>query len=404
MPGEMGRRKKSQNKLWSRGGRTLPEVEAFTAGEDYVLDLELVEYDCVASIAHAKMLAHIGILKQGEARRLTDELNAIRRLHQQGRFAIQPEQEDVHTAIEQHLTRKLGSLGKKIHTARSRNDQVLAALRLYYKDRLQALRGRIDSLMRAFDGFNRGFGRQKFPGYTHTRKAMPTTFGIWSNAYRDAMRDNLILLHAVHKLIDQSPLGTGAGYGVPLRIDRNFTARMLGFGRVQRNPIYTQHSRGKFEAMLLHVCCQVLFDLNRCAGDIIFYSMPEIGYVQLPGSLTTGSSIMPQKKNPDVLELVRANYHTVVGQIVQVQSVVSNLISGYHRDVQVTKEPVMKGLTITINSLAIMEVVFKHLSVDGVRCNAALTEDMFATEEVYALVERGVPFRDAYRRIAKKYT
>ncbi len=222
--------------------------------------------------------------------------------------------------------------------------------------------------------------------------------------FQDSLSDNQSFLKSVRRIIDQSPLGTGAGYGVPLKLDRKYSAKILGFSKVQKNPMYVQHSRGKFEAMLLHLLSQIMYDLNRCASDIIFFSIPELGYLELPAQITTGSSIMPHKKNPDVLELVRAKYHTVAALELQVRNTTANLISGYHRDVQETKEPVIRSFTIVASSLFIMSIVFDKVTAQPDVCAAAMTDELFAVEEVYSLVTQGVPFRDAYRRVARKFS
>jgi argininosuccinate lyase len=403
MPGGTRQTDNPSDTLWSLNRSGSHDIEIFTSGDDHILDRYLIEYDCIASIAHVRMLNRIGVLKKNESKKLIRELNIIRKLGREGKFAVTPEQEDVHTAIEQHLTRKLGDLGKQIHTGRSRNDQILTALRLYYKDHLGQLGVRLRELRASMMKFKKSYGRITFPGYTHTRKAMPSTFGMWSGAYYDSLSDDLVLLKTVMRIIDQSPLGTGAGYGIPMKLDRGYTARLLGFSRIQKNPVYVQHSRGKFEMLLLHLLSHIMYDLNRCAADIIFYSIPELGYLQLPEFFTTGSSIMPQKQNPDVLELIRARYHTVAAGQFQVGTTAANLISGYHRDIQETKEPVMKSIAITKASVYMMSRVFQYLSVDRNACTAALTDELFATERVYTLVAQGVPFRDAYRRIAARY-
>ncbi len=390
-------------KLWQKETPIDQQIETFTVGNDYILDFKLVPYDCLASQAHAKMLAKIGILTEEESARLVLELDKIAEQAKAGIFKILPEQEDCHTAIENRLVEKLGELGKKIHTARSRNDQVLTALRLYYKDALESCQESVTALSTSIERFVQKYGQIALPGYTHTRKAMPSSITMWGGAFVAAMQDNLSLVDASMNMIDQCPLGTAAGYGVPLEIDREFTASELGFGRVQENPVYAQLSRGKLEATMLHTQSQIMLDLNRFASDLIFFSMPEIGYFSLPTDLCTGSSIMPQKQNPDVLELVRAKYHSVFACEMQLRTTTANLISGYHRDLQLTKEPTMKGLEITNSSLAIVTLVFERLSVDETKCKEGLTEEVFATEEVYRLVAEGAPFREAYRRVAGRY-
>lgn len=403
MSGVRKKGRDTSSKLWGRGYELDKQVEEFTVGEDPTLDQQLVRYDCLASIAHAKMLGRIGILEEEEVQRLVKELNDIIALDKQGKFEILREQEDCHTAIENHLTKRLGDLGKKIHAARSRNDQVLTALRLYYKEELAECKELVIALIERITKFLKRLGKIKFPGYTHTRKAMPSSIDLWGNAFIEAMKDNLRVVDLALQLIDQSPLGTGAGYGVPLEIDREYTARVLGFTRVQENPIYAQNSRGKFESTLLHALTQIMFDLNKIASDLILFTIPELGYFELPEELCTGSSIMPQKKNPDVLELLRARYHLVVSYEFQIKNITGNLLSGYNRDLQLTKGPTMRGLRITKESLSVMALVFESLRINEENCSKALTEDIYATEELYRLVKKGVPFREAYKIVSHKY-
>lgn len=390
-------------KLWQKDYKLNKRIEEFTVGADYIWDQNLVIYDCIASIAHAKMLGKIGILDGEEVQKLVKEINHIIELDRKGKFKISKEQEDCHTAIETHLTKKLGDLGKKIHTARSRNDQVLTALRLYYKDQLQECKGLINKLTKEIKKFVKIYGEIKFPGYTHSRKAMPSSVALWGGSFTDAMEDNLAGLDFALEYVDQSPLGTGAGYGIPLGIDRKYTAKLLGFKNVQENPIYTQNSRGKYESTILHILSQIMFDLNKIASDLILFSITELGYFELPEEFCTGSSLMPQKKNPDVLELLRARYYVVVSYEFQIKNIIGNLLSGYNRDLQLTKEPTMKGLEITKESLDIMSLVFSKLKVNKKKCEQALIKDIYATEEVFELVKTGIPFREAYKTISKKY-
>ncbi len=388
-------------KLWQKDASLDKEVESFTVGNDYLLDQALVKYDCLASIAHAKMLGMIGVLSKQEVKDIVAELNRIQALEQAGEFKILPDQEDCHTAIELHLTRELGELGKKIHTGRSRNDQVLTALRLLYRDQLQACRSAADKLVAALKQLAGRYPRVSFPGYTHTRKAMPSSIPQWAGAYRDALGDDLKLLATTDRISDQSPLGSGAGFGVPIKVDRQLTAKLLQFKKVQKNPVYVQLSRGKFEGIILNALAQIMLDLNRMATDLIFFSLPENGYLELPSEFCTGSSIMPQKKNPDVLELVRGNYHLVSACEAQIRATVANQISGYHRDLQLTKEPTLKGFATTLASLSIMALVTANLVVNKQNCARGLTPDIFATERAYELVKRGVSFRDAYQTVAR---
>jgi len=389
-------------KLWDKGYDLNKQIETFTVGLDYQLDQDLVYYDCVASKAQADMLEAGQLLTPDEASQLRDALDEIIQLHIQGDFAISPSQEDCHTAIEEHLTLKLGDVGKKIHTARSRNDQVLTALRLFYKDKLVEIEELREELIIALKVFLTSYGHIAYPGYTHMQKAMPSSFGLWASAFIDSMSDNGLMLATATQILDQSPLGTAAGYGVPLEIDRSLAARSMGFAKVQDNPIYAQFSRGKLEVHLIQVLSQMTFDLNKIASDLILFNMDEFSFVTLPDEFCTGSSIMPQKKNPDVLELLRAKHHEVTACGFQVSSTISNLISGYNRDVQLTKEPTMKALKITKESMEISILLFQHLQVNADACEQAMTPELFATERAYKLVKAGVPFRDAYQQVARE--
>ncbi len=388
-------------KLWDKGEPLDKQVEAFTVGEDPALDGQLVPYDCAASKAHARMLAEIGVLSEAELADLLAGLDEIVRLHAAGEFEIAAADEDCHTAIESFLTDRCGEAGKKIHTARSRNDQVLTAMRLYEKDAAAEIAGAIDGLIVAIDGQRAKHNGVALPGLTHTRKAMPASIDMWFGAYAAALADDKRLLATVADIIDQSPLGSGAGFGVPLQIDRDATAKELGFGSVQPT-MYCQNSRGKFEAMLIDGAGQVMMDLARMADDLILLSMPTFGFFSLPTELTTGSSIMPHKQNPDVLEVIRAYRGVAVGASVTVKTICDGLISGYHRDLQLTKGPVMRTLTITLQCVTMMTLVFARLVIDTDRCKAAMTDELLATEKVYDLVRQGMAFRDAYRQVAKE--
>jgi len=387
-------------KLWDKGIELNQQIEAYTVGEDYVLDQDLLYYDCVASKAHAGMLEQARLLTPRECELIKNELDVIIQLQADGKFTITPAQEDCHTAIEEHLSSVLGAVGKKIHTARSRNDQVLTALRLYYRDKLTEISQVNQQLKDALGQFVQTNGEVAYPGYTHMQKAMPSSFGLWGTAYIHGLEDDTVLLEAVATIMDQCPLGTAAGYGVPLNINRQYAAEELGFARVQENPIYTQYSRGKFEGMLIHALSQVTADLNKMANDLILFNMQEFAFIKLPDQFYTGSSIMPQKKNPDVLELLRAKHHVVTACEYQVTNITSNLISGYNRDLQLTKEPVMKAFKITLESLKIATLIIQNLSLDLNNCEQAMSADLFATERTYELVKQGIPFRDAYQQIA----
>jgi argininosuccinate lyase len=390
--------------LWEKGYSVDDDILAFSAGDEYLLDQRLVPYDCRASIAHATMLESIGAIDATECRTLVKGLTEIIRLHAAGEFTIRREQEDCHTAIEEWLTAHIGEVGKKIHVGRSRNDQVLTALRLYEKEELANTRELLGAFRHALTAKSVAHAEVPMPGFTHMRRAMPTTIGTWFAAFADAVEDDRLMLESADGLVDRSPLGTGAGYGVPVfELNRAMTADAMEFGGLLENPIHAHMTRGKYEALILSLLAQVLLDLNRLATDLLLFSMTEFGFIKLPKDLCTGSSIMPQKTNPDVLELVRGKYHFVVGEEHKVKGLIGNLMTGYQRDLGLTKEPVFRGFDTTKACLRIMCHVVERIEVDAGACEAAMADDLYATEAAYKLVKEGVPFRDAYRRIGEKY-
>ena len=391
-------------KLWQKDYDLNTEIEKFTVGNDYLLDEKLAAFDCKASIAHAKMLKNIGILKDSELKKLTEGLNEIINLHSKGKFEIKQEDEDCHTAIENFLVKKYGDLGKKIHTARSRNDQVLTALRLYEKDELVKIKELLNRLKEKLEKIAGDYGTVPIPGYTHMQKAMPSSINQWLGCFVSSINDDIKLLNFIYELIDHSPLGSAAGFGVPVfNVDKKLTADLMGFSKVIENPMYAQMSRSKFEASIMHTLSQIMFSLNKLSTDLMMFSMKEFGYVNLPDEFCTGSSIMPQKKNPDVLELMRAKYHVVLGEEFKIKSLVSNLMLGYNRDIQLTKEPLMDSIETTKSCLKIMCLLLEKLKINEKKCKEAMSDELFATEEVYKLVKNGVPFREAYKKIGKKY-
>jgi len=390
-------------KLWQKTRHLDKEVERFTVGRDYIIDQELIYYDCIASKAHVRMLGKIGILDKKEVNNLLRGFDKIIELDKKGKFEIRLEDEDCHTAIENFLIDEVGDAGKKIHTGRSRNDQVLTAIRLYCKAKLNDCLESIRNTLAHIRVFIDQFGEIPMPGYTHTRKAMPSSVGLWAGAFRDSLTDDLDLVQAVLKLIDQNPLGTGAGYGIPLPLDREMTTAELGFAKTQKNSIYAQNSRGKFESFILSVLGQIMLDINKLATDLVLFTLPSMAYFILPEEFLTGSSIMPQKKNPDVLELLRGKYHEVFAYEIQLKNTTVNLISGYHRDIQLTKEAVIRGFNTVLGSIYMTGLIFQNLKVIEENCEVAMTDELFAAEKAYRLVLQGVPFRDAYREIGKQY-
>ena len=387
-------------KLWEKGVGFDKKIESFTVGNDNDLDQILLPYDCEASIAHVKMLNKMKYLNDNESDKLIKELNFILEESKSGNFKIKKSHEDCHTAIEDQLVNTCGDSGKKIHTARSRNDQVLTALRLYYRESIDDVKKLLIDLIKSLELFSDKNGKIQFPGYTHMQKAMPSSVQLWSNAYIESMNDDLKLLQTAYALINQSPLGSGAGFGVPINIDRKFLAKELKFDSVQDNPIYCQLSRGKFELYIINIFTQIMFSINRIASDIVLFCTDEFKFFSLPDEFCSGSSIMPNKRNPDVLELLRGSYSILIGYQSQIQSLSQNLISGYNRDIQLSKEPTMRSFDLIKNCLDINTLVISGLIVNEENCKKAMTDELFATEQAYNMVKEGIPFRQAYRKIA----
>ena len=393
-------------KIWGRksGTKTNEKVEDYTVGIDYILDLELLPYDIAGTIAHAKMLQKIKILTPKELSILIKGLNEILTLWKKGKFKIDKSQEDGHTAIEAYLTEKYGDVGKKVHTGRSRNDQSLTMTRLFSKEKLLKIKIEIENLITEIDKQNKKFGKIKMPGYTHMQRAMPSSVGMWLGSFHDSLKDDLLLVEATIKIIDQNPLGSAAGYGEnTLGLDRKFTTREMGFARVQENPIYCGVSRGKFENIILQTVSTVMFDIGKISSDLLLFTTREFDFFSLPDSFRTGSSIMPQKKNYDVLELVRGNVAIFNGYQDQISNVIKNLPSGYNRDFQLTKEPYLKGIKLAIETIGVITLVVKNLEVKKENLESACTKELYATDEAYRLVKGGMNFRDAYREVKENF-
>jgi len=386
-------------KLWQKTVDLDAEIENYTVGNDYILDIELVEADVLGSIAHAKMLSAIGILTDEEFGRLRAALTGVLELHRRGEFRIERSQEDVHTAVESYLTDKLGDLGKKIHTGRSRNDQVLVDTRLYTRDRLLDVSREAILLADTLAAFAQEHREVPMPGRTHTQRAMPSSVGLWAGAFAESLADDLRLLQTAAELNDQCPLGSAASYGVALPLDRRMVAELLGFAKVQNNVLYANNSRGKMEAIVLFALTEIMHDLAKLANDLIFFSIPELGYFTLPEKYCPGSSIMPQKKNPGPLELIRAKSAAVEAALFRILHITRALPSGYNRDFQETKEPLMQGLSITTASLKVARLIFNNLAVNTDTLLKSFTPELFAADEALEMAQRGIPFRDAYRQI-----
>lgn len=386
-------------KLWQKNWTLNKELEAFETKDDLELDGELVPYDVYGSLAHAAMLRKIGILSAAEFRQARQGLLRALSLHAEGKFRLVAGDEDAHTKIENYLTKQYGAVGRKIHTGRSRNDQVLTALRLLTADKLLDIEAELAGLAAAFAGFAKKYEFMPMPGYTHMQRAMPSSVGMWAGSFSEALLDDVTTLQGISGLLDQSPLGSAAGYGVPLGLDREFTARLLGFSRVQSNSLYVQNSRGKFEALVLAGLVAVLSDINRFASDILLFSTKEFGLFAFRDEMYSGSSIMPQKKNLDVAELLRGKAKKAIGNYVAVASLPLDLISGYNRDLQDMKRPLMESLSVSLASIRMAELLVANLSPVKEKLLAANSPEIYAAHEAFRMAQKGTAFRDAYKAV-----
>lgn len=389
------------SRLWDRGTALDAVVERFTVGRDPELDSALLPYDALASYAHAAMLARIGVLREQDLGALRTELRAIAEDAKGGAFTIQISDEDGHTAIENRLTERLGDVGRRIHTGRSRNDQVIAATRLYAREALLEAEQRLLVLAERLLALAEEHRETTAAGYTHTRQAMPSTLGQLFAAHAEAMLDALPWVQRAFEHVNRSPLGSASGYGVALPLDRELVAELLCFDGVQRNTIGVQNDRGKSEMLALGVLVTPALDLGRLATDLILFSSDELKMIELSSEVTTGSSIMPQKRNPDVLELVRATAARLRARQGEIASIYGSLPSGYQRDLQLTKEPFMEGMHQALDLFSAMDVALGGLKVDVARCRELLLPTTGATDAVYQRVAGGEPFRQAYKAVAK---
>jgi len=386
-------------RLWDKGEPLDERVLRYTAGEDHLLDARLVPYDVRASIAHAEMLHGAGLLAAEDLSAICDGLTALTAGHAAGEWRIELADEDVHTALESRLTARIGDAGSRLHLGRSRNDQVLAALRLYLLDEVESLREGALAVAAALDSL--GESEAPLPGYTHQQPAMPSSVSLWAGGFASELRDDADGLTAVRRRLSKNPLGSAAGYGVPLLpIDRETTRRSLGFDEIHEPVTAVQLSRGKAEAHLLFEIVLLMQDLGRLAADLVLFNMKELGFVTLAPEMTTGSSIMPQKRNPDVFELVRGRTATAHACLVEVLGVFAKLPSGYHRDLQLLKAPLFRGIDLARDTLAVLVPAMAGLRFHAVE----LGPELRAAEEAYRLVlEEGIPFREAYRRVGERF-
>ena len=384
--------------LWQKDDAVTDEqLMNFMAGEDVLLDRVLFPFDIRASRAHAVGLARIGLLNDQELAAISRVLDQLGQKFENGEFVLDERFEDGHSAIEHFLTEQLGETGKKIHTGRSRNDQVLVATRLFLIHALTRLDGYCREIAREFLVKAKEGEHTPMPGYTHLQHAMVSSAGLWFAAFAEAFIDDAMLARQTRKWLDCNPLGTAAGFGVNIALDRELTTRELGFARLQLNPMYAQNSRGKFELQALSAFWQAALDLRRFAWDLSLFVMPECGYVILPERYTTGSSIMPNKRNPDVIELLRGVGGVIQGAMTELNSLLS-LPSGYHRDLQLTKAPVLRAINRALAALQLLPELVSSLRLDEERLAKSIEPEMYATDRALELVGEGVAFRDAYRQ------
>ena len=375
------------------------EIHEFLAGDDVVLDRELFGFDIHATKAHTRGLGRIGILSAEEVVAMTAELDALADEFRAGTFVLDARYEDGHSAIEAYLTAKLGETGKRVHTGRSRNDQVQTALRLYMQDRLTTIARTSVAIADAMLGRAEHDGGVPMPGYTHLQRAVPSSAGLWLGAFAEAFIDDAAFAVSTRDWLASCPLGTGAGYGVNLPLDRAGVGRDMGLPRLQLNPMYVQNSRGKFELAALGALAQALLDVRRFAWDLSLFTSAEFAFVGLPSAYITGSSLMPNKKNPDVVELLRAAAASVLGAQTEVAAALS-LPSGYHRDLQVTKGPLLRAMRQGLLALSLVPRLVNDLTLHAARMREAISPEMFATDRALDLARAGTPFRDAYRSVA----
>ncbi len=386
-------------KLWDKGFSTDKKIDHFTVGNDRELDLHLAKYDVIASKAHAKMLGKIGLISPKETAELVKELDNIAARIEKGTFSIENSFEDMHSKIEYMLTLSLGDTGKKIHTARSRNDQVLVAMHLFLKDELTEIKAMTKSLFNLLLVKAQEHKDVMLPGYTHLQIAMPSSFGLWFSAYAESLIDDLYFIEAAYKVADQNPLGSAAGYGSSFAIDRSFTTKEMGFETMKYNVVAAQMSRGKAEKATAFGIANIAATLSKMAMDICLYMSQNFDFISFPDELTTGSSIMPHKKNPDVFELVRGKCNKLQSIPNQLTLVINNLPSGYHRDLQLVKEIIVPAIQDMKACLEILTFSLKEIRVNDSILDDPKYDYLFSVDTLNELVQSGMPFRDAYKKM-----
>lgn len=385
--------------LWSKGTQATDLVEEFTVGNDRILDIRLAKYDVKGSLAHIRMLESIGLLTSGELDILTDALNKIMEEIEDGAFVLEDDVEDIHSQVELLLTRRLGDIGKKIHSGRSRNDQVLVDIKLFLKDEVIKLRDEVLQLFRTLQELSEKHKEALLPGYTHGQVAMPSSFGLWFGAYAEALADDMYMLHGAYNVTDQNPLGSAAGYGSSFPLDRRMTTDLLGFGSLDYNVVAAQLSRGKTERAVASAMGSIALTLNKFASDCCMYMSPNYGFIRFPDELTTGSSIMPHKKNPDVWEIMRGNCNRIMAVENEINMLCSNMPHGYHREFQLLKDILFPALELMHKCLMMADYMLQHIQIKENILDSPIYDYLFTVEEVNRRTLGGMPFRDAYKSV-----
>jgi len=393
----------SGNKIWSKAAtNTSARVETFTVGRDKEFDVLLAEYDVLGSLAHTKMLASVGLLSADDLEKVQKGLHEILGEIRGGQFAIEPDIEDVHSQVEFLLTQRVGEAGKKIHSGRSRNDQVAVDIKLYLRAQVLAIKEEVKQLFDLLIGLSEQYKDKLLPGYTHLQIAMPSSFGLWFGAYAESLIDDLEVLAAAYQVADKNPLGSGAGYGSSFPLNRTMTTELLHFRTLNYNSVYAQMSRGKTEKIVAMGLATIAATLSRLAMDCCLYINQNFGFISFPPELTTGSSIMPHKKNPDVFELIRAKCNRIQSTPNELTLLINNLPSGYHRDLQLTKEILFPGIEELTACLQMTRLMLSHIEIKDNILEDAKYKYLFSVEAVNELVNKGISFREAYKEIGNQ--
>ena len=385
--------------LWNKGKEATNKVEDFTVGNDRILDMRLARYDVEGSLAHIKMLQSIGLLTNEELERLTAGLEEILGEIKDGKFRLEDTVEDIHSQVELLLTRRLGEIGKKIHSGRSRNDQVLVDVKLFLKDEVLKFREEVLVLFGRLQELSEKYKDVLLPGYTHGQVAMPSSFGMWFGAYAESLADDMYMLRGAYSVTDQNPLGSAAGYGSSFPLDREMTTRLLGFGSMEYNSVAAQLSRGKSERAVASAIGSIALTLNKFAADCCMYMCPNYGFISFPDELTTGSSIMPHKKNPDVWEIMRGNCNRIMAAESEITMLCSNMPHGYHRDFQLLKDILFPKLELMHSCLGMAVYMLENIRINDSILRNHIYDYLFTVEEVNRRVLEGTPFRDAYKAV-----